>query len=164
MVKILLTHPLLPYQVLINYLSKELYYNQPDTFNDKPISQPIESKSAKQLSSDPRLTVTETPTEPKDSANNLVTYTISCPPEWQLDLSRMVNCFVLFKDLNTASANCDVRLKCSFCRSEFYSLSELTAHKEMNELCKNVLNINQEIEPTFGNNEPTRKKNQTSKF
>jgi len=92
----------------------------------------------------------------------VLTYEISCSPDLQVDLNRMVNCFVLFKDIRTSESlgvsSDNLRLKCSICQYRFCSLSDLISHKEANDLCKNSLNIENEIDENQGQNKKRKRK------
>jgi hypothetical protein len=93
-----------------------------------------------------------------DDEQSLVTYTISCQPELELNLNRMVNCFVLMKDIkqneidyneethfsnrnfNLAQNNA-IKLKCSVCNKCFPDVSDLLEHKNEIESCKENIRI-----------------------
>lgn len=76
---------------------------------------------------------------PKEQTS-VIAYTISCPPEWQLNLNRMVNCYVSFRNLSVTGLK-DTKLKCSVCQSRFGTIGDLVAHKESLESCRNNINI-----------------------
>ena len=96
-----------------------------------------------------------------DDEQSLVTYTISCQPELELNLNRMVNCFVLMKDIKqneidyneeTHFSNCNfnlaqnnaIKLKCSVCNKCFPDVSDLLEHKNEIESCKENIRIKSE--------------------
>ncbi|RNA09819.1 sorting nexin-14 isoform X1, partial [Brachionus plicatilis] len=64
-------------------------------------------------------TFNETNGHAQDS--NLVTYTISCPSNWQHNLDQMLNCFVSLDHFKTEN----VQLKCSICLKKFYDINDL---------------------------------------
>ena len=71
-----------------------------------------------------------------------VTYTISCPSELNLNVSRMVSCFVLFGNIKDVVGDNDkISLKCSVCQHSFVDINGLIAHKEDSELCRYNVNI-----------------------
>jgi len=146
----------------------QLYYNQSDMFNDKPDNKALQTVH----SSDSELfkkNSDESASAARPAKENctteecpVVTYTISCSPEWQLDLSRMVNCFVLFKDIGASkklsAVSENVTLKCGVCRMVFYSLGDLASHKRLNNLCQNSVNIEEDISENQGQNKKRKRK------
>ena len=122
-----------------------MYYNRSDLFNDKQISNSNQSILDHQLNQSTLEMSTKHDTlpevQPPRDQNSVVTYTISCPPEWQLNLNRMVNCFVLFKNINTMPNSNGIQLKCSVCKTMFHNIGDLTRHKENNALCINNIEI-----------------------
>lgn len=74
--------------------------------------------------------------------NPVITYTISCPSDWNLNLDRMINCYCLLDknfDKMTNSTSDKIKLKCGVCELEFPSLNKLVEHKESNAKCVNDL-------------------------
>ena len=80
-----------------------------------------------------------------NETSEVVTYTISCPSDWNLNLDRMINCYCLLdknfdKQSNFNSTRMNrIKLKCGVCELEFSSLKNLVKHKELNLSCVNEL-------------------------
>lgn len=95
---------------------------------------------------------TEQQAQSIESNEPVVTYTISCPSEWQFNLNRMINCFILLnKNSQTSITDSKIRLRCSVCKLCFTDLGELEEHKASSDSCKNNMNIREETEQEVQN-------------
>ena len=140
------------------------FFNSQEMFSEKSLTAPKcqETPVNKQTVIQPEEATTADSNMRNTVHNEVVTYTISCPAEWQQNLDRMVNCFVLFKDLNKTSClgNDNVTLKCSVCQLVFYTLSGLRSHKEINELCRNDMTFANDLDEVSDSGSfVTKKKN-----